>query len=173
MGNSAKAVVLAEDECHWNLTYAWLKKRGLHRREIFRVPLPAPLGSAEQWVRERYPIEVEAIRQRRSNMKCWLYVLTDADTLTVERRLQTLPTNAGDPVTRLVPRRHVETWVAVLVANSAVDEETRYDRHPAPSACTKAGEILALAPTPGERWPPSLKRGHDELKRSYEESAIF
>ena len=106
-------------------------------------------------------------------MKCWLYVLTDADAMTVEERLRTLPSDSGDPVTRLIPRRNVETWVEVLDGNQ-VDEETDYkDRHPDPASGTETGRRLALARAPEERWPPSLKRGHAELERSLQESGLF
>jgi hypothetical protein len=173
MGNSAKAIVLAEDECHQNLAYAWLRERGLRQRDIRMVPLPAG-GSGEQWVRDYYPDQLEAIRERRSRMKCWLYVLTDADARSVDERLQTLPAADRDPVTRLVPRRNVETWIEALTSQGTVDEVTDYKgRHPNPSSGTEAGKRLAEVHEPVDSWPSSLKRGHSELQRSRTESGLF
>jgi len=107
-------------------------------------------------------------------MKCWLYVHTDADRGTVEARLGDIPAEAGDPVTRLVPRRNVETWIVALTTDAVVDEETDYKgRHPDPARGTDAGKRLALARVPEDRWPSSLKRGHAELRRSFEESGLF
>ncbi len=173
MGNDAKAIVLAEGRCDQNLVYRWLCERGLRPRDIRLLQLPAG-GSGEQSVREQYPKELEAIRTRRSRMKCWLYVLTDADTKTVDERLQTLPTVDGDPVSRLVPRRNVETWAEALTSQGEVDETTDYkDRHPSPSSGTEAGKRLARAQGPEDSWPPSLKRGYAELQRSREDSGLF
>lgn len=173
MGNSAKAVILAEDLCSQNLAYGWLKQCGLEPREIHVVPVLAR-GSGEQWVRESFADQLAALRQRRNRMSCWLYVLTDADSMTVEERLRTLPSAANDPVTLLVPRRHVETWVVTLTTSARVDEVTNYkERHPNPANGTAAGKRLALAREPEEAWPPSLKRGHEQLRRSLRDSGLF
>lgn len=173
MGNSARAVILAEDSCSQNLAYGWLRQRGLEPREIYVVPVSAR-GSGEQWVRESFADQLAAIRLRRNRVKCWLYVLADADSMTVEERLRTLPSAADDPVTRLVPRRHVETWVVTLTTSSIVDEVTNYkERHPDPSNGTAAGKRLALASESEEAWPPSLRRGHEQLQRSLRESGLF
>jgi len=93
-------------------------------------------GSAEQWVRERFAVEVEACRSRHAETR--LVVLIDADTRTVQERIAQLDTalrEAGAPpipvdteqIARLVPKRNIETWILCL-NEEVVNEDTDYKR---------------------------------------------
>ena len=98
------------------------------------VMSPSGAGSAEQWVRERFAIEVEACRSRHAQTK--LIVLIDADLQTVHQRIRQLDQklrDAGVPAipndterfARLVPKRNIETWILCL-NDVQVNEDTDY-----------------------------------------------
>jgi hypothetical protein len=102
------------------------------------VAYPAGAGSGEQWVRQRFAMEVEVCRRRRAHAETALIVLIDADDLLVQERLAQLDRNldeaqAGrvrpdaEQIARLVPKRNIETWILCL-NDVLVDEETDYKR---------------------------------------------
>ncbi len=93
------------------------------------VPCPAGEGSGEQWVRERFAIEVDAYRRRHTHAETALIVIIDADDRSVQERLAQLDQNIeeAEQIARLVPRRNIETWILCL-NDVAVDEETDYKR---------------------------------------------
>ena len=87
------------------------------------VKSPSGGGSAEQWVRERFAVEVAACRGRQAETR--LIVLVDGDTRTVQERIAELDQALRDAgvdlipadtreVARLVPRRNIETWILCL-----------------------------------------------------------
>jgi hypothetical protein len=100
------------------------------------VNSPSGSGSAEQWVRERFAIEVEACRGRHAETK--LVILIDADALTVRQRMSQLDQalreneipaihNDTEKIARLIPKRNIETWILCL-NEVLVDEDTDYKR---------------------------------------------
>jgi len=89
------------------------------------VASPAGAGSGEQWVRERFAVEVEAFRGRRAHAGTALIVVIDADAISVQERLAQLDRKLdeaqadrirpdAEQVARLVPKRNVETWILCL-----------------------------------------------------------
>lgn len=103
------------------------------------VPFPAGAESGEQWVRERFALEVEAYRRRRARAETTLIVVIDADDLSVKERLAQLDRNLDDAqvdrirtdaeqIARLVPKRNIETWILCL-NDVPVDEATDYKRY--------------------------------------------
>jgi hypothetical protein len=100
---------------------------------------PAGQGSAEQWVRNNFVIDVQSYRSRAAETK--LVVMMDADTHTVEQRLRQLDESLRQAgvslidedaknVARLIPKRNIETWI-LCVSGRVVDEATdyKYERH--------------------------------------------
>lgn len=137
-------LVLAEDVNQQNFVRHFLTAAG--RREFRALPLPAG-GSGEQHVRENFRQHFE--RTRSSVVSSLLIVVTDADTLTVEHRRGTLlatlkePLAATDPVTLLIPKRNIETWIRWLCGTD-VDEQTDYKKvNPSIKAC----DVKAAADT--------------------------
>ena len=118
-------IVLVEDERHEMLVRRYLRRRGMGR-EVRIVPFPAGRGSAEQWVRNRFAVEVSAYRHRRDGKKAQteLIVMTDADTLSVDERItqsgealreaEVEPVGANEAIAQLIPKRNVETWILCL-----------------------------------------------------------
>jgi hypothetical protein len=180
MGNSAQVVVLSEDQQHQVFVYAWLRQRGIERRKIRLLPVPAGRGAGEQYVREQYPKEVQTHRRRAGAQDCQLVTIIDADVLPTRHRFEQLDQCLQDEelgkrsqterICILVPKRNIETWIHFLVTGP-VDEETDYKR-PAKSAeeCREAARKLAetypLEAAPTE-FPPSLQEGWGELKRTF------
>ena len=123
MGEVSRVSVtlLCEDSQIDAFVRRFLKHRRFRPRDIRTLPLPAGRQSGEQWVRERYPFELRAIREGRN---AYLIVVTDADSNSTEtRRAQleaecdrqrVLRRNDADPVLVIVPRRNIETWLAYL-----------------------------------------------------------
>jgi hypothetical protein len=132
----SQVILLVEDSHHEQFIFRYLRKLdyGTHAMRIVKSPSGA--GSAEQWVRERFPIEVEAYRGRQAETK--LIVLIDADTRSVRQRILQLDQallEAGAPpisdndegIARLVSKRNIETWILCL-NEVQVNEDTDYKR---------------------------------------------
>ncbi|MEO5352623.1 MAG: hypothetical protein H7835_05350 [Magnetococcus sp. XQGC-1] len=114
---SVQVVLLCEDLQLATFMRRFLKLRGWQGHAIREEIAPPGQGSAEQWVRERYPHELTAMRSR-SGMSI-LAVGTDADIIPVADRIATLDLEcraqgvakrtAEDPVVMVVPKRNIET----------------------------------------------------------------
>jgi len=72
-------VLLCEDKQTDSFVRRFLKHRNFKYRDIRTVSLSAGSGSGEQRVREQYPRQLKAIRQRK---QAYLIVVIDADTHT-------------------------------------------------------------------------------------------
>lgn len=125
MSDSALFVVLAEDRRHQQLARKYLVRRFQCDMHAIRLlELPSGQGAGEQWVRENYPKQLEAWRDRAIRARTALIAVIDADTKTVAERQQQLRRSAqeagvvtrgdGDAVVHLIPKRNVETWVLCL-----------------------------------------------------------
>jgi hypothetical protein len=136
MPTPSQVILLLEDDRHQQFLFRYIRKMGFGPHAIRIEKSPAGVGSAEQWVRERFPAEVRACRGRQA--QTILIVLIDADISTVQQRYQQLDEalkQAGVPlvahtkerIARLVPKRNIETWILFL-NGVRVDEETDYKR---------------------------------------------
>lgn len=173
-------VVVVEDDRHRMLIYRYLRRRGLSSHEIRTKPSPSGRGSAEQWIREMYAMEVKAYRTRQARAASALIVMIDADTHTVQGRLTQLGQSlkesglreirSAEQIARLVPKRNVETWILCLTEH-AVDEETDYKRmnHDWHELITHASERLFHLTGANAVLPKnclnSLRNGVNELNR--------
>lgn len=150
-------------------------RRRFPRRE-FRPLVPPPGSqSGEQWVREQYPDQLRAIREKK---KAYLIVVIDADNGTTSRRRAQLDAacdekkipkrKASDPVLMVVPRRNIETWLAYL-GGATVDEDTKYRGLQHARDCgPHANRLYAMcheAQRLDEGAPPSLREACKEYPR--------
>ena len=140
---------------------------------------PRGQGSGEQYVRERYPIEVAYYRDRSARRKAALMVGLDADAGTVEqheRELDEALIGAGgvrrepaEQIALLIPKRNIETWVLCL-SREVVDEATNYKgtRNIVDMIKPAAGTLREWSRT-GSTVPPScipsLRKGLIEVRR--------
>jgi hypothetical protein len=137
-------------------------------------------GSGEQFVRKRYPVEVQEHRRRvRRGASALLVVMIDADMETTQRRASQLSDalraasmdrrRNNEPIAVLIPKRHVETWIRALLGDP-VDEVTDYKR-PTPTANEikeAAAELFAWTrpgASPGATSPPSLTTSLPEWRK--------
>lgn len=179
MSKRCLVIVIAEDENHEMLIRRFLRNRGLDTHEMRIEHSPAGAGSAESWVRKRFPVEVNAYRRRHA--RTGLIAIIDADTVTVQHRLRQFDQalkEAGkqsvDPnneqIARLVPKRNVETWILCLI-DQAVEEETDYKNTRSdwneliPRAAETLGRWTRLRDGLPESCTDSLEAGVRELKR--------
>jgi hypothetical protein len=87
-GRIANIVILVEDMRTENLLRRYLQRLGQDNRNIRVARIPDGRGSGEQFVRERYASEVQALRNVHT--KACLIVSIDADTKTTAERRQQL-----------------------------------------------------------------------------------
>ncbi|HSI84611.1 MAG: hypothetical protein ACAI35_22680 [Candidatus Methylacidiphilales bacterium] len=138
-----RIVLLCEDEQQACFVRRYLKKRGYSSHDIREEIAPVAKGSGEQWVRNRFPQELSAYRNVKSMDKA-LIVVTDADLLEVDKRIQTLNRKCSEesiPLPRpdekivfIVPKRNIETWLAFL-RGQTVNEDDEYPKYKGESDC--------------------------------------
>jgi len=189
MSSPSLVYVLVEDQRQLQLIYRFLLKSGLKPHQVSFETSPSGQGSAEQWVRESFARQTGKCRARNARATTGMIVMLDADTRTVQERLDALddalvrvgqqPIDRNlDPIARLVPKRNVETWILYLNLGGActppIDEENDYK--PAKSS----DEWSALIPPAAENlfnWArskralspgliDSLARGLQEIGRA-------
>ena len=171
---SAKIVLLCEDQSTNTFVRRFLRGRQFKAHDITTPSLPHGSQSGEQWVRERYPTELKAIRSRRG---AYLIVVIDADRHTTQQRKNQLDEECkaqevpqredGDPVILLVPRRNIETWFAYLDGES-VDETEDYSAWRSKDPRPFAEELYRMcheAQRLREPTPPSLEESCREYPR--------
>ena len=170
-------VILCEDRQQEVFARYFLKKRGFTGR--FRANIcPAGSQSGEQYVRTHYPEEVKAYRQNRNRVAIGLVGLIDADTGTLEARLNELASaldkdeqakrGSNEAIAIFVPKRNIETWIHYLQGET-VNEEAVYAKFKNNEAiCKTAVEDLAdrcYSQSLPEDAPPSLQAACGELQR--------
>ncbi len=179
MAKPSQIILLVEDSHHRQFVFGYLRRLGFGTHAMRIVESPAGAGSAEQWVRKRFSVEVDACRARQAETK--LIVLVDADTFTVHERISHLDQalkEAGVPavshdsedIARLVPKRNIETWILCL-NGAPVNEDADYKRtrdNWNEMIRTAAGR-LSVWSRPNAALPPScvesLRMGIRELQR--------
>lgn len=173
-----RITILAEDRRHENLLRHFLLEANFvkNNRDVY-VKL-CPGGSAEQFVRLRYPVELEELRSRNFQRNLWLIVVVDADTKSVADRLIDLEAglnsrgvpapNSNESVVLLVPKRDVETWVWFLLGNVATEDKD-YSSRVTDQDCLAAALKLRDCRAADWRFPPnapsSLVRAGQQLRR--------
>ena len=169
-------VLLCEDAQHEAFARRLLGEQGWVARQIRVEKAPSAKQSAEQWVRQRYPSELQALR-RRPHIARALIVMVDADTNTYDERLCELDDalraascevrTPKEPVPIIVPRRNIETWIAYL-GGSEVDEVTEYPKLRRERECAPAVRQLKAMCDSGtlrDPAPPSLQQACNEYRK--------
>ena len=125
-------------------------------------------------MRERAPIELMAMRNALSKA---LVVMTDADTMSVAERIETLRRKCIDEgvewrrgaeaVLLIIPKRNIETWLAYL-RGETVDDELSYPKYSNEADCREQVRELAKMCKQGELRipaPASLSAACEEWQR--------
>lgn len=141
MSSPSRVFGLVEDRRQEQLLYRYLICAGIRRDEIVINISPTAHGAAEQWVRTNFARFAKDCRRRNTRASTAMFVMLDADTQTVQERLDVLDRSLRDdgqqrfhpdrdPIARLIPRRNVETWILFLAekgeAAPPIDEVIDY-----------------------------------------------
>lgn len=129
----SKIIILCEDIQHEVFVRRFLKKaHGIQdNRELIVIRNPdKSKDSKEQYVREKFPVQLKTLRQRHA--KTTLIVVTDADNKEITERAQTLntacsdagiePRSLKDNVAFIIPKRNIESWIDYL---NGKEEQTK------------------------------------------------
>ena len=173
--SGVRITLLCEDAQTDSFVRRFLRHRSFRGRDIKTLPLPHGGRSGEQWVRERFPGELQATRGRQG---AYLIVVMDADHRSTQARRaqldeecarQGVPVrNDSDRVLVIVPRRNIETWLAYL-GGANVDERERYPRLRRARECAPLADHLYRmcheAQKLREPVPSSLREACEEYRR--------
>lgn len=165
-------VVLCEGLQDATFAFRLLKRLGWNARQLRIKQAPAGAGSGEQYVRDRFPHELEMIR--RDSVRRALIVVVDGDAGGPDGRLRQLngaceaagvaTRRAHDRVAVLVPTRNIETWFHYLDGND-VDETVEYPRLPRQRDCQRhVEELVRSCHRLREPVPPSLQAAYGEFR---------
>jgi hypothetical protein len=127
-------------------------------------------GGNVHWVLREFPRQFKACRQRHTQAKTLLIVVIDADDSTTDERCRQLnialqhdglePVGPSDPVSVLIPKRHIETWIRAATVGDA--NETDSFKAPSPTreqvrdAALRILEWARKHPPPDDSCVPSL-----------------
>ena len=152
--SGVKIILLCEDRQTQSFVRNFLKHRNFKDHDFtILCASRASKGSAEQWVRKKYPKQLNAIRSKKN---AYLIVVIDADTHTIDDRRKQLGEACEDNkpnkiplrnhrtdtnVLHIIPRRNIETWLAYLDGMD-VDESTVYPKLEHEGDCRKHARRL-------------------------------
>jgi hypothetical protein len=170
VSRNVQIVLLCEDTQHEAFARRFLTAMGWSTRRM-RVEKGSDRGgSAEQFVRERFPTELAAYRSKRGSMGQALIVVLDGDRGGVEARHRELdaaceaksctPREPNEPVAVFVPTWRIETWFAYLDGQSVDETKSDYPRLRRERECQRHVNVLAdMCRTDTLRTPapPSLE----------------
>ena len=117
-------------------------------------------GAGDQYVRDKYPEQLDAIRKRNGI----LVVMIDGDNYSIAERLKQLndactqsgvsPRNTSDKVAVFIPKRNIETWLAYL-DGERVNETDRYPRLERERECQRHVGVLEQMCSEGKLRTPA------------------
>lgn len=152
MARNIRVVILCEDRQHETFIRRFLKLQRFNRRNLRVEKSPQGRGSGEQFVRERFPVELKALRSKGAE-HVYLIVMTDGDSRGVAARNSTLaaacgehgiaPPGASERVLVCVPTWNIETWFAYLRGEAVDERHDDYPKYERESDCATEVETLA------------------------------
>jgi len=168
-------VLLCEDRQHEAFARRFLNTMGWETRAMRVEKAPGGRGAGEQFVRERYPVELKAHRSRPVTQA--LVVLIDGDSEGPVARLQRLDQacrEAGlrertseERVAVFIPTWNIETWLAYLDGDRVGEEKPDYPRPARERDCQRHVDELVRMCRAGklrEPSPPSLEAACGEYR---------
>ena len=182
VSREAQIVLLCEDKQHRAFVKRFIEATGrlTHKtkRQLSVVPIPQGRGSAERFVRKRFPRELAEYRRRRNLVSVALVVMLDGDAAGVTGRLaeldaacakQGIPARLSDEdVFVFVPTWRIESWLAWLDGETIDEAKSDYPRLQRPRDCQRHARALAdMCRTRQIRTPvpPSLDAACKEYRR--------
>lgn len=169
-------VILCEDRQHAAFVRRFVEAGGWEKRQLDVILNPKGRGSGEQWVRERYALEVQKLRSAPHVARALVAVI-DEDKGGAGRRDAQLAQALEDwnlparkpkeAILHIVPERNIESWLEYLTG-AVVDQTTSYpklaqERDCGPMVSTLKG--MCEAGRLREPAPPSLERACVEYRQ--------
>jgi hypothetical protein len=161
-------VLICEDSQQEAFVRRFLEQMGHDNRNIRVFKSPKAHGSAEQWVKQKFPEELKIYRNRCLRAASALVAIIDADKYEVSQRIsqfesecvsKSIPFRTVDEAVAIgIPRRNVETWIHYLYDES-VNEGDEYPKLQRERNCrTAVTNLLDKCKTTGlpANAPPSL-----------------
>lgn len=174
MDKASQIVVLCEDEAQKISVWRFLKTGWKVNRRLLRVvPFPAGSGSRKQHVEKNIVAESIEFRRRSAKTKTMLIVVRDVDeeeTEKVRRKLEGLikpPREEEEAICFLLPKWHIETWLAYLDGEEVDESKKRQYKRKYQADKVDHKLIDSLAQKCRNREP--LANPPDSLARACEE----
>ena len=168
MSRKVQLVLLCEDSQHEAFARRFLRKMGWATRQLRIEKAPGGRGSGEQFVRERFPLEL--FEHRRRPVEQALVVLLDGDATGTAGRLNTLNAaciergmdvrRRAERVAVFVPTWRIETWFAYLDGTDVDEDSRNYPKLERERRCQRHVDALSRMCVAGQLRqpaPPSLK----------------
>jgi len=165
MNRNVQIVLLCEDRQHEVFARRFLEKRGWSTRRLRVENAPPGQGSAEAFVRNRFPKELAAYRARCHRVAQCLVVVVDGDSKGVDGRLVELKRacetgglkvpQPGERVAIFVPAWNIETWLAYLEGETVDECRADYPRLRRARDCRRHADQLHRMCQQGKLRPPS------------------
>lgn len=165
MSRRVQIVVLCEDLQHAVFVRRFLKKAGWPTRRLREEIAPPGRGSGEQFVRERFPVELTAHRTNCSRVAAALVVMIDGDNQGPRKRTDSLAQacqssgvetpRPDERVAVFIPTWNIETWIAYLDGTSVEENKDDYPRLARERDCQPRVNHLWDMCQRGELRPPS------------------
>ncbi|HSF38979.1 MAG TPA: hypothetical protein VLT87_04240 [Thermoanaerobaculia bacterium] len=163
MSRRVQLVLLCEDKQHEVFARRFLNEMGLETRSMRVEKAPGGRGAAEQFVRNRFPVELKAHRTRPVSQV--LVVMVDGDTEGTAARLQQLnqacreavvaERAAEERVAIFIPTWNIETWMAYLGGEEVTEGKPDYPRLARERDCQRHVEALARMCRDGKLREPA------------------
>lgn len=143
-------MLLCEDKQHRVFVRRFLLKMGWQDHQI-RVRMAGPAdGSAEQYVRNRFPKELKDHRSRRGRVSEALMVMVDGDNRGVRTRVAEFDSackthglaRRPESVLVFVPTWKIETWLAYLNGETVDESRRDYPRLQRERDCAPHVDVL-------------------------------
>ena len=171
-----RIVFLCEDNQHEAFARRFLEGMGWNTRALHVVKSPSAKGSAEQWVKETFAKELKIYRQRSQRASSALIVMIDADSKTVQNRIDDLEVACSskgisfrthdEAVAIAVPKRNIETWIHYL-NEQQVNEMDTYQKLDRERGCQQAvSNLVGMCKSTGLKpdAPSSMRQACDEYR---------
>lgn len=178
VSRNVQIVLLCEDSQHEAFARRFLEARRLSTGRIRVEKAPRGGGSAEQFVRERFPIELASHRRIQGRVGQALIVLIDGDDHGVAGRMAQFdaacktadqtPRDANESVAVFVPTWSIETWFAYLDGQAVDETRSNYPRLVRERDCGRHVDALVqMCNEEKLRQPalPSLEAACEEFNR--------
>ncbi len=144
MSRKIRVVLLCEDKQHRAFVTRLIHRLGWKPRDLRIVQSPTGRGSAEHYVRNGFPRELQWLRSKGGE-QVYLIVMVDGDAAGVSKRKASLsaachelgvpPPGDADNVVICVPSWNIETWPAYLEGKTVDETNAQYPKMDRPRNC--------------------------------------